>query len=103
MSLDQAEVTFTRQGEALDRELLEQLAGTYQTASEFKFQVVLKEDNFLYLIALEEPDEKLVPDKNLTFQSAKFSDIRFEFVMEEGQVQALTRKTPTGEYVYQRC
>lgn len=101
MSLDQAEVTFTRQGETLDRELLAQLVGTYKTATELKFQIILKQDNFLYLIVPGQPEEKLIPHQNLTFQVARFSDVRFEFVMEKGQVQALKQKDPTGEYLFQ--
>lgn len=49
MSIDEAEVTFIRQASVPDSQLLTLLAGTYKTPTEAKLQVVLKEDNFLYL------------------------------------------------------
>ena len=103
MSISEAEEIFTRKAETLDSQLLEQLAGTYETAANFKFQVVLKQDNLLYLVAPEQPEERLVPYKNLTFRVERFSDLTFEFVMENGQVQALKQKVPSGEYVLKRC
>jgi CubicO group peptidase (beta-lactamase class C family) len=103
MSLDQEDVTFTRQAETLDSQLLAQLAGTYKTPAEFEFQVALKEDNFLYLIVPGQPEEKLVPYKDLKFQVKRFSDMRFEFVIENDRVKALKQKDPSGEYILERC
>src|SRR2546421_6005158 len=40
ISLDQAEVVFTRRPETLDPKLLEKLAGTYLTPSKVKFEVL---------------------------------------------------------------
>ena len=102
-SIDRAEVTFTRQAETLELQLLEQLAGTYETPAEFKLQVALKEDKFLYLVFPGQPEEKLIPYKNLTFQVQRLSDIIFEFVMENGRVEALKEKHPSGEYLFKRC
>ena len=103
MSLDERDVTFTRQAETLDSQLLAKLAGTYKTPAEFEFQVALKEDNFLYLIVSGQPEEKLVPYKNLTFLVQRFSDMTFEFVLENGRVEALKQKDPSGEYTLKRC
>ena len=103
MSLDEAEVTFTRQAETLDPQLLRQLAGTYETATGFKFEVVLKEDGSLYLVVPGQPEEKLIPYKDLTFSVQRFSDVTFEFVIENNQVTALKQKDPSGEYILQRC
>ena len=102
ISLDLAEVIFTRQAKTLDSQLLKQLAGTYETAVGFKLQVVLKEDDFLYLVIPGQPEEKLIPYKNLTFQIQKFSDLIFEFVLEKGEVKALKQIDPSGEYVFRR-
>ena len=101
--IDLAEVTFTRQAKALELQLLKQLAGPYETPAEFKLQVALKEDNFLYLVFPGEPEEKLIPSKNLSFQVPRFSDVIFEFVMENGRVEALKQKDPSGEYLFKRC
>ncbi|MGD1704637.1 DUF3471 domain-containing protein [Dapis sp. BLCC M229] len=103
MSIDMAEVIFTRQAKILDSQLLKQLAGTYETPVGFKLQVVLKEDDFLYLVIPGQPEEKLIPYKNLTFQIQRFSDLMLEFVLENGEVKALKQIDPSGEYVLKRC
>ncbi len=103
MSLDEKEAIFTRQGETLDSQFLAQLAGTYLTPTDFKFQVVLKDDNFLYLVLPGQPEEKLIPYKNLIFRIERFSDMTFEFVMENKQVKALKQKDPSGEYILEKC
>jgi CubicO group peptidase (beta-lactamase class C family) len=100
MSLDEAEAIFTRKPETLELNLLEKLAGTYETATGFKFQVVLKKDGNIYLVAPGQPEDKLVPYKGLKFRIQQFSDIVFEFVIENGQVKGLKQISPSGEYVY---
>jgi CubicO group peptidase (beta-lactamase class C family) len=102
ISLDEAEVTFTRRPETLDAKLLKQLAGTYETPTGYKFQVVLKEDGSLYLVYPGQPEEKLLPYKGLKFRIKLFSDVVFEFVVENGQVKALKQSNPSGEYVFTR-
>ena len=102
ISLDEAEVTFTRRPETLDPKLLKQLAGTYETPTGYKFQVVLKEDGSLYLVYPGQPEEKLLPYKGLKFRIKLFSDVVFEFVVENGQVKALKQRDPSGEYVFTR-
>ncbi len=102
MSLDEAEALFTRKPESLKPELLKQLAGTYETPTGFKFQVALKEDNVLYLVFPGEPAEKLIHYKGLKFQLKEFSDLVFEFVIENGEVKALKQRDPSGEQVFTR-
>jgi CubicO group peptidase (beta-lactamase class C family) len=102
ISLDEAEVTFVRKPETLDPKILGQLAGTYETPTGYKFQVVLKEDGGLFLVFPGQPEERLIPYKGLKFHIKLFSDVIFEFVMENGQVKALKQRDPSGEYVYIR-
>ena len=103
MSLDEAEAVFTRKPEALDPKLLQQLVGTYETTNGFKFHVVRKEeDGGLYLVFPGQPDQKLVPYKDLKFRVPEFSDLVFEFVVENGQVKALKERGPSGEYIHTR-
>ncbi len=99
MSLDEAEAVFTRKPETLALEMLRKLAGTYETPTAFKFQVALKDDGFLYLVYPGQPEEKLEPYKGLKFRIKEFSDIVFEFVVEDGEVKALKQREPSGEYV----
>ena len=102
MSLDQAEAAFTRRPETLARDVLQQLAGTYETPTGFKFQVILKEDGCLYRVFPGAPEDKLIAYKGLQFHVKEFSDHVLEFVMENGQVKALKQRDPSGEYVFPR-
>jgi CubicO group peptidase (beta-lactamase class C family) len=102
MSLDEAEATFTRRPETLDSSVLKQLAGTYETPTGARFQVVLKEDGGLFLVFVGQPERKLVPYKGLKFRVPEFSDVVYEFVVENGQAKALKRRDPSGEFTYIR-
>ncbi len=102
MSLDEAEAVFTRKPETPGPEALKKLAGTYETATGFTFQVVLKEDGRLYLVAPGAPDQELIPYKRLKFRIKEFSDVLFEFVVENGEVKTLKRRDPSTEFVYTR-
>ena len=102
ISLDQAEVVFTRKPETLDAKLLEKLAGTYLTPSKVKFEVQYQPGTVLALVFPGGPPQKLIPVKGLQFRTAQFADIIFEFVMENGQVKGLKRRDPSGEFTYPR-
>jgi hypothetical protein len=102
MSLDEAEAVFTRRPDSLDPKLLQQLAGTYETATGFKAQVVLKEDGNLYILTSGQPDEMLIHIKGLQFRIKEFSDLILEFVMEKGQVKSIKQRDPSGEYIITR-
>ena len=102
ISLDQAEVVFTRKRETLDPKLLEKLAGTYMTPSKVKFEVLYQPGTGLALAFPGGPPQRLIPVKGLQFRTAQFADIIFEFVVENLQVKALKRRDPSGEFVYPR-
>ena len=102
MSLDEAEANFIRRPETVDPKLLQQLAGSYETPTGVKFQVVLKEDGSLYLVMPGAREEKLIPYKGLKFHVKEFSDVVWEFVVEKGQVKALKQTNPSGEFVFPR-
>ena len=102
MSLDEAEAVFTRKPESLGRELLQQLAGPYETPTGFTIQVALKEDGILYVVIPGQPDQPLVHYKGLQFRIKEFSDLVLEFVMEDGRVKAIKQRDPSGEYTLTR-
>jgi len=102
MSLDEAEVTFTRRPERLDPSILRELAGTYETPTAAKFQVVLKQDGSLFLAFAGQPERRLIPYKGLKFRVAEFSDVVWEFVVENGKAKALKQRDPSGEFTYIR-
>lgn len=102
LSLDEAEAVFTRKADKLGPEMLAKLAGTYETPTNFKFQVVLKEDGSLSLVFPGQPEEPLIAYKGLKFRIKAFSDVMFEFVLENGQVKALKQTDPSGENIFKR-
>ena len=102
MSLDQAEVVFTRKPETLDPALLQKLAGTYLTPAKVKFQVTYTPGAGLALAFPGGPPQKLIPLKGLQFRTPQFADIVYEFVLENGQVKGLKERDPSGEYLFAR-
>jgi CubicO group peptidase (beta-lactamase class C family) len=102
LSLDEAEAVFTRKADKLEPEMLAKLAGTYETPTGIKFRVALKEDGSLCLVFPGEPEEALIPYKGLKFRIKAFSDVIFEFVVENGQVKALKQTDPSGENLLKR-
>lgn len=102
MSLDEAQVTFTRKAEVLPLETLQKLAGTYETATGFKIQVTLQEGGTLGLVLPGQPGDILLPYKGLQFRTPKFADVVFEFVMESGKVTSLKLRDPGGENLLQK-
>jgi hypothetical protein len=102
ISLDQAEVVFMRKPLTLDPSLLEKLAGVYLTPSKVKFEVQYQPGSGLSLVFPGGPPQKLIPVKGMQFRTPQFADIIFEFVVENGQVKALKRRDPSGEFTYPR-
>jgi CubicO group peptidase (beta-lactamase class C family) len=102
MSLDEAEATFTRKPEKLDGGLLTRLAGSYETPTGTKLQIRYQESSGLSLVAPGGPPLPLTQVKGLRFRTPQFSDVIFEFVVENGQVRGLKQTTPGGEYVFPR-
>ena len=102
MSLDEAEAVFTRKPETLDAKLLVQLAGTYVTPTGGTFEVKYQETSGLALVEPGAPPLPLNQVKGLRFRTPQFSDVIFEFVMENGQVKALKQTDPSGEFSFPR-
>src|SRR5438309_5231578 len=102
ISLDQAEVVFTRKPETLDPALLEKLAGGYLTPTKVKFEVLYQPGAGLSLAFPGGPPIKLIPLKGLKFRTPQFADIVYEFVIENGKVTALKQRNPSGEFTFPR-
>jgi CubicO group peptidase (beta-lactamase class C family) len=102
ISLDQAEVVFTRKPEALDSKTMAKLAGAYLTPSKVKFEVLYQPGTGLSIAFPGGPAQKLVPVKGLQFRTPQFADVIYEFILENGQVTALRERSPSGEYSFSR-
>jgi CubicO group peptidase (beta-lactamase class C family) len=102
ISLDEAEVVFTRKPETLDPKLLEKLAGTYMTPTKVRFEVRYQPGEGLSIAFPGAPPEKLLHIKGLQFRTPRFADDIYEFVLEKGQVKALKERDPSGEFSYPR-
>jgi CubicO group peptidase (beta-lactamase class C family) len=103
MSLSEAEATFVRKPDVVDPKLLATLAGVYENPTGAKFHVVFKEDGRLYLVHPGLPEETLLPYRGLKFHIREFSDVTFEFLMENGRPTGLKEVDPSGEYVDKRA
>ena len=101
MSLDEAEVAFTRQASAELSSLatLSQYAGDYTTPTGGKFKVAV-EHGILGLVFAGQPFQELIPWKPRMFRVKEFADVTFEFVVEGGAVKALKQKDPSGEFTF---
>jgi hypothetical protein len=97
MSLDEAEAVFTRKPEQLDPALLAQLAGSYETPTGTKIQITRQEGGGLFMVPPGGAPQPLKQVKGLRFRMPQFSDVIFEFVVENGQVKALRQRDPGGE------
>src|SRR6267378_2494017 len=102
ISLDQAEVVFTRKPETLDAALFEKLAGGYVTPTKVRFEVLYQPGAGLSLAFPGGPPIKLIPIKGLKFRTPQFADIIYEFVMENGKVTGLKQRNPSGEFTFPR-
>jgi Domain of unknown function (DUF3471)/Beta-lactamase len=100
MSLDEAEAVFTRKPETLDPQLLAKLAGSYETPTGTKIQVTYQESRGLSIVPPGAPPLRLNQVKGLRFRTLQFSDVVFEFVVENGQVTALKQRNPSGEFSF---
>jgi CubicO group peptidase (beta-lactamase class C family) len=102
MSLDEAEVVFTRKPEALDPKLLGKLAGTYLTPAKVKFEVLYQPGTGLSLVFPGGAPQRLIQVKGLQFRTPQSADTIYEFVLENGQVKALRERDPSSEFTYPR-
>ena len=104
LSLDEAEASFTRRAPAALSGLttLRPYAGTYETSTGAKFEVVLKENGVLGLVFPGQPFQALIPWRPQKFRVKEFSDVVFEFVMSNGKVTELKQIDPSGEHTFAR-
>lgn len=104
LSLDQAEVAFVRRvpAELSSAATLRPYAGTYETPTGARFEVVLKEDGTLGLAFAGQPFQPLIPWKPHRFRVREFSDVVWEFVLAGAKVTALKQVNPAGEFTYPR-
>jgi hypothetical protein len=100
MSLDEAEVTFHRRPDAImsDPEAQALLEGTYETATGVRFRIVRKESGRLARVSAVGAETLLEPVRPWVYRVKGFSDVRYEFLMEDGKVRRMKVVTPTGEF-----
>src|SRR5205807_6995086 len=85
ISLDQAEVVFTRKPDTLDPALFERLAGGYVTPTKVKFEVLYQPGAGLSLSFPGGPPLKLIHIKGLKISTQQFAVFLFYFAMAIAQ------------------
>lgn len=98
MALDEAEAVFKRRAEPIQADLAAQMVGTYLTPSGYKCQVIQKNEAQLYFVEPGQLDRPLNPYRALEFRSASAANVIYRFTMNEGVINGMIFKTPTGEY-----
>jgi CubicO group peptidase (beta-lactamase class C family) len=104
MSLDQAEVSFLRRSDAVmsDPKAQALLAGTYENPNGVKFQVVARDAGRMAVVSASGAETTLEPVRPWIYRLKAFSDIRYEFTLEDGKAKALKVTSPTGVYINAR-
>ena len=108
MSLDEAEATFIRRPSPIEAAIARQLPGSYETPTGLKIDVVRSQGEGalgastrgLSIVVPGAPPLPLNHVKGLEFRSPRFSDVVFEFAVENGQVTSLKQRSPRGEFTY---
>ncbi len=101
VSLDEGQVTFVKKvDERLNNvETLSMYVGKYKSGNSPQ-EVIIKNKTHLYLTG--HPDLELIPYKPGIFKIKEFSDLTFQFVIENGKVVSMIQKDPSGEYEMKR-
>ena len=102
MSLDEGEITFVRRPETLSDQLLRQLAGTYESPTGVKFQVVVQDNGRLATMYPGQPVGELIPYRGLKFRDSDYSDVMYEFMLNRDKVTGFKRRDGAGEFKYLR-
>jgi CubicO group peptidase (beta-lactamase class C family) len=102
ISLDEAQVVFTRRPEGLDSKVLEKLAGIYVAPSKAKFEVQYNPGAGLSILLPGDPAQKLLQVKGFQFRTPRFADTIYEFVVENGEAKAVKERDPSGEFTFPR-
>jgi hypothetical protein len=102
ISLDQAQVVFTRKAVPLDPKLLEKCAGVYLTPSKLKFEITYQPGTGLSIVWPDWPPRELIQIKSMLFRTPDFADLTYEFVLENEQVKGLKETKPSGQVTYSR-
>ncbi|MEO7982494.1 MAG: serine hydrolase [Bacteroidota bacterium] len=99
VSLDEKEATFIRRPNPSlsDPKALEPYVGKYEAAGAV-IEVIIKNENQLFISAPGQPPIQLIPYKPGIFHTKEFADFTFEFIMENGKVIKMKQKDPSGEY-----
>jgi hypothetical protein len=99
ISLDEAEVTFTRRvaADLTSPATLGAYTGTYLTPTGVDIQVVLKEDGSFGVQYPGGTFQALQAWKPRMFRVKEFSDVVIEFEVKDGKVTAMIQRDPSGE------
>ena len=92
-------VTYARKPEAVSKEVLEQLPGTYDTSVEGTLYTVrLSPQGVLYGRLSGQPEAELQPYRGTEFRSKANTNTTAEFVQEDGQFNRVLLKLTGGTY-----
>jgi hypothetical protein len=101
MSLDEAEFVFVRKPEPIDPKLVMQVAGFYRMPDGARFQIAVQPDGTLSQVSAGGPVSGVLHRvKGLTFKAPDFSDVTYEFIVRDGRVTEMRKRSPSGEMTF---
>src|ERR1051326_8088737 len=100
LSLDEAEVVFGRKPDPIDPKLMTDLPGGYETPTGVKVRIASAADGKITMTSPGGMPTPLTQIKGLVFRTPQFSDVTFEFVVQNGKVSGLKQRTPSGEMTF---
>lgn len=102
VSMDHAEILFTRKPPVFDPKLLSKLAGSYEMPSGVKVQISYSPGTGLTFLDPEQAARPMQAVKELQFRLPERSDLILEFIIENGEVKTLKLRDPSGEFSFPR-
>jgi hypothetical protein len=70
----------------------------YSNIPDFIIDVILKNENELFISAPGQPLIQLIPYKPRIFHTRGFADMTFEFIVDNEKVVSIKQRDPPGEY-----
>lgn len=102
ISLDESQTTFNKKVDASlsDPDILLKYVGKYEIGGGFVNIELIDKD--LYIVIPGQPRYQLVPVKQHLFRIKEFADVRFEFIVDDGNVTGVKQIDPSGEYLIKK-
>jgi hypothetical protein len=98
-AIGENEVVFLRQPPTHSTDLLARLAGTYETATGYRFEVRLRQDETLWLVPPGQTETRFIAHRGMEFRNPSAPGSIFEFIEEHGEIKSMKQTTPRAVHL----